>query len=141
MKDTRETTPTAWSDHPGYDLTKYTLSCFFVNDLDKHHPRTIDASVKATKFTGGEHAYVHLALDAGVADMQARMSPGNAREIANALMQAADIVDAYNAEADQLRQKEDTELARYNAGPLTTRVDIAQGVVAFEPAQTQGGAA
>ena len=26
MQDTRETTPTAWSDHDGYDLTRYTLS-------------------------------------------------------------------------------------------------------------------
>ena len=62
-----------------------------------------------------------------------------ARVLARALRGAADIVEAFEAfEADRA---ESAELARYNAGPLTTRVDIAQGVVAFEPAATEGGAA
>ena len=112
-------TPTAWSDH--------------------YHPGLVCASVKATKFTGQEHAYVAMGLDAGPASMDARMSPTRARVLARALLGAADIVEAFEAfEADRA---EAAELARYNAGPLTTRADIAQGVVAFEPAQTQGGAA
>lgn len=50
----------------------------------------------------------------------------------------ADIVEAFEAfEADRA---ESAELARYNAGPLTTRVDIADGLVAFETV-TEGGAA
>lgn len=136
MQDTRETTPTAWSDHDGYDLTRYTLSTTPINSRDRYHPRLVCASVKATKFTGQQNAFVAMDLDAGPAKMDARMSPTRARELARALLEAADIVDAF--EADLAVR---AELARYNAGPLTTRADIAQGVVAFEPAQTQGGAA
>lgn len=132
---TADFTPTAWSNHPGYDLTKYTLSCFFVNDLDKHHPRTIDASVKATKFTGGEHAYVHLALDAGVADMQARMSPGNARTLAKALLAAADIVEAFEADRQQAEKEKQ---ALFNAGPVRA-IALDGGVIAFETV-AEGGA-
>ena len=139
MQDTRETTPTAWSDHDGYDLTRYTLSTTPINSRDRYHPGLVCASVKAIKFTGQDRAFVAMDLDAGPASMEARMSPAEARKLARALLGAADIVEAFEAfEADRA---ESAELARYNAGPLTTRVDIAQGVVAFETAQTQGGAA
>ena len=128
-------TPPAWSDHPGYDLTRYTLSTTPINNRDRHHPGLVCASVKATKFTGQEHAFVAINLDAGPAKMDARMSPTRARELARALLEAADIVDAF--EADLAVR---AELARYNAGPLTTRVDISDGLVAFETV-TQGGSA
>ena len=135
MQDTRETTPTAWSNHDGYDLTRYTLSTKPINNRDRYHPGLVCASVKATKFTGQEHAFVAMDLDAGPAKMDARMSPTRARELARALLEAADIVDAF--EADLAVR---AELARYNAGPLTTRVDISDGLVAFETV-TQGGSA
>ena len=105
-------TPTAWSDHPGYDLTRYTLSTTPINNRDRHHPGLVCASVKATKFTGQEHAFVAMDLDAGPAKMDARMSPTRARELARALLDAADIVDAFEAfEADRIRR----------AGPLQRR--------------------
>lgn len=138
MQDTRETTPTAWSDHDGYDLTRYTLSTTPINNRDRYHPGLVCASVKATKFTGQEHAFVAMDLDAGPASMDARMSPNEARALARALLGAADIVEAFEAfEADRA---ESAELVRYNAGPLTTRVDISDGLVAFETV-TKGGAA
>ena len=135
MQDTRETTPTAWSDHDGYDLTRYTLSTTPINSRDRYHPGLVCASVKAIKFTGQDRAFVAMDLDAGPASMEARMSPTRARELARALLEAADIVDAF--EADLAVR---AELARYNAGPLTTRVDIADGMVALETV-TEGGAA
>ena len=138
MQDTRETAPTAWSDHDGYDLTRYTLSTTPINSRDRYHPGMVCASVKATKFTGQKNAFVALDLGAGPASMEARMSPAEARELARALLGAADIVEAFEAfEADRA---ESAELARYNAGPLTTRVDIADGMVALETV-TEGGAA
>ena len=131
-------TPTAWSDHPCYDLSRYMLLITPINNRDRHHPGLVCASVKATKFTGQEHAFVAMDLDAGPAKMDARMSPTRARELARALLDAADIVDAFEAfEADRA---ESAELARDNAGPLTTRVDIADGLVALETV-TEGGAA
>ena len=139
MQDTRKTNPTAWSDQDGYDLTRYTLHTTPINSRDRYHPGLVCASVKATKFTGQKSAFVDMDLDGGPANMQARMSPNEARVLARALLGAADTVEAF--EAFEAARAESAELARYNAGPLTTRVDIAHGVVAFEPAQTQGGAA
>ena len=138
MQDTRETTPTVWSNHDGYDLTRYTLSTTPINRRDCYHPGLVCASVNATKFTGQDRAFVAMDLDAGPAKMDARMSATKARELARALLEAADIVDAF--EAFEAVQAESAELARYNAGPLTTRVDISDGLVAFETV-TEGGAA
>ena len=81
MQDTRETTPTAWSNHDGYDLTRYTLSTKPINSRDRYHPGLVCASVKATKFTGQDRAFVAMDLDAGPANMEARMSPTRAREL------------------------------------------------------------
>ena len=138
MQDTRETITIVWSDHDGYDLKRYALSTTPINNRDRHHPGLVCASVKATKFTGQEHAFVAMDLDAGPASIGARMSPTRARELARALLCAADIVEAF--EAFEATRAESAELARYNAGPLTTRVDIADGLVAFETV-AQGGAA
>jgi hypothetical protein len=62
------------------------------------------------------------------------MTPTRARTLAQALIEAADIVDQFTA-----HQAEEAELARYNAGPIN-RIALAGGVVAFETV-TEGGAA
>ena len=129
--------PIIWSDHDGYDLVRHVMTCEVLNDLDRYNPNLITASVKATKFTGHEAAYVNASMDAGPVSMGVHMSPSRARTFANALLAAADIVEAF--EADQRTQAEEAELARYNAGPIN-RIALAGGVVAFEPV-TQGGAA
>ena len=50
------------------------------------------------------------------------------------------IAEAAQANEDRQRDKEDeSELARYNAGPIN-RIELPGGVVAFEP-MTEGGAA
>lgn len=129
--------PTIWSEHPGYDLTRYVMPYQTINDRDLHHRNTVAATIKATKFTGQECAYVRASMDAGPASLDVNMSPDNARIFANALLAAADIVEAF--EADQRKQAEEAELARYNAGPIN-RIALAGGVVAFETV-TEGGAA
>ena len=124
---------TPWSTHPGYDLSRYTVVSDAVNDRDRHHPGTVLATVAAMKFTGHQNACVRIDLSVGPADMQVRMSPEKARDIAQAILNAADIVDQFTA-----HQAEERELARYNAGPVN-RIELNGGVVAFEPAE--GGAA
>ena len=128
--------PIPWSNHEGYDLTRWVMTHEQINDRDRHHNNLITGSVKATKFTGQEFAFVHVDLTSGPSGMSVRMSPDNARTLANALLAAADTVDAF--EADE-RMREEAELARYNAGPIN-RIEMPGGVVAFEPA-TEGGAA
>jgi hypothetical protein len=77
-----------------------------------------------------------MSLDAGPADMHSRMSSASARTLAQALLAAADIVDAF--EADEAMAHE-AEIARYNTGPIN-RIELRGGVVAFAPV-AQGGAA
>lgn len=147
MQDTTATLPdtgqtpdnsTPWSTHPGYALSRHTLNCRRINDRDRYTPNSMTASVKALKFTDDKVANVRLSLEEGPASIYADMSAHSARTLARALLGAADIVEAFEAfEADRA---ETAELARYNAGPLTTRVDIADGLVAFETV-TKGGAA
>lgn len=128
------TQPNKWSDHLGYDLTRYVMSAEQLNDGDRYHTNLIDGSVKATKFTGQEIAFVDMSLNSGPASMSVRMSPNNARALADALIEAADIVEQFTA-----HQAEEAELARYNTGPIN-RIELPGGVVAFEPV-TEGGAA
>lgn len=130
------THPIPWSNHAGYDLTRYVMTAEQLNDRDRYHTNLIESSVKATKFTGQEFAFVHVDLTAGPSGMSVRMSPDNARTFANALLAAADIVDSF--EADEC-MREEAELARYNAGPIN-RIELPGGVVAFEPV-AEGGAA
>ncbi len=129
--------PTIWSEHLGYDLARYAMTCGVLNDRDRYNPNLITASVMATKFTGHEAAHVNASMGAGPVSMGVQMSPSRARTFANALLAAADIVEAF--EADHRIQAESAELARYNAGPID-RIELAGGVVAFEPV-TEGGAA
>jgi hypothetical protein len=138
MKDTHTPhTRAPWSTHAGYDLSRYTAPGEVINDLDRHHPGTVSATVVAEKFTAHPNAHVRMSLDAGPADMHSRMSSASARTLAQALLAAADIVEAF--EVDQRIQADETELARYNAGPIA-RIELPGGVVAFESA-TEGGAA
>lgn len=132
-----DTTPPQepWSNHPGYDLTRYTLTCHCISDLDRHNPRLVDATVKATKFTDHKNTFVHLDVAAGPAGMQARMSPDNARTLAKALLAAADIVEAFEADRQQAEKEKQ---ALFNAGPVRA-IALDGGVIAFETV-AEGGA-
>mgnify|MGYP000396684863 FL=1 len=139
---------TPWSTHPGYDLSRYTVISDAVNDRDRHHPGTVLASVVAEKFTGCPNTRVRMDLSVGPADMQVRMSPEKARALAQAILDAADIVDAFEADGAMAQE---AELARFNAGPIRhiplgqRVVEVAKGYFAFEPATcntvNEGGAA
>ena len=136
------THPNPWSNHNGYDLTRYVMTSEQLNDRDRYYTNLIEGSVKATKFTGQEFAFVDMSLTSGPAGMSVRMSPDNARALANALLAAANIVNAF--EADECMRQE-AELARFNAVPIPdgdgiVGIELPGGVVAFEPV-TEGGAA
>lgn len=142
MQDTTTTLPdtgqtpdnsTPWSTHPGYDLSRYTVVSDAVNDRDSHHPGTVSATVSAEKFTGRQNACVRINLCAGPADMQVRMSPEKARDIAQAILDAADIVDAFEAF---------TAVSHHPINTAQRVVEVAKGCFAFEPATAgEGGAA
>ena len=74
-----------WSTHAGYDLSRYTAPGEAVNDLDRHHPGIVSATVVAEKFTGYPNAYVRMSLHAGPTDMHSRMSSASAATCASAL--------------------------------------------------------
>jgi len=148
LTDTTTPASATWSNHEGYDLTRHVMTAEQLNDRDRHHNNLITGSVRATKFTGQEFAFVLVDLASGPAGMSVRMSPENARTLAKALLTAADIVDAF--EADEAMAQE-AELARFNAGPIhpipvgQRVVEVAKGYFAFEPATcnmvNEGGAA
>ncbi len=124
---------TPWSTHPGYDLSRYTVVGDAVNDRDRHHPGTVLATVAAEKFTGRQNAWVRIDLCAGPADMQVRMSPEKARALAQAILDAADIVDAFEAA---------TAVSHHPINTAQRVVEVAKGCFAFEPATAcEGGAA
>ena len=124
---------TPWSTHPGYDLSRYTVVSDAVNDRDRHHPGTVLATVAAMKFTGHQNACVRIDLSVGPADMQVRMSPEKARALAQAILNAADIVDAFEAA---------TAVSHHPINTAQRVVEVAKGYFAFEPATAgEGGAA
>lgn len=124
---------TPWSTNPGYDLSRYTIVSDAVNDRDRHHPGTVLASVAAEKFAGRQNARVRMYLSVGPADMQVRMSPEKARDIAQAILDAADIVDAFEAA---------TAVSHHPINTAQRVVEVAKGYFAFEPATAgEGGAA
>ncbi len=127
---------TPWSTNPGYDLSRYTIVSDAVNDRDRHHPGTVLASVVAEKFAGRQNACVRMDLSVGPADMQVRMSPEKARALAQALLDAADIVDAFEAA---------TAVSHHPINTAQRVVEVAKGYFAFEPATcntvNEGGAA
>lgn len=124
---------TPWSTHPGYDLSRYTIVSDAVNDRDRHHPGTVSATVVAEKFAGRQNALVRMDLSVGPADMQVRMSPEKARALAQAILNAADIVDAFEAA---------TAVSHHPINTAQRVVEVAKGYFAFEPATAgEGGAA
>ena len=146
MTDT--TTPTGTTPTPSepYDLSRYTLISEPIGDRDRFTPGITFASVHAVRFRGENEALIQLLINAGPTRLGAHMSVEKARTLAQALLDAADIVDAFEG-ADAMAQE--AELARFNAGPIRPIghrvVEVTKGYFAFEPATCntvdQGGAA
>ncbi len=104
MQDTTTTLPdgdpvkdnsTPWSAHPSYALSRHTLLHKVINNRDRFTPNSTNASVKAIKFIDDKAANVRLSLDAGPAGIYADMCAHNARTLARALLDAADVLDAF----------------------------------------------
>jgi len=148
LTDTTTPDRATWSDTPGYDLMRHTLLGEITNDRDRFAPGTVSATVAAQKFTSEESAYVRLSVAVGPSSISIRASQEKARALAQALLDAADIVDAFEADGAMAQE---AELARFNAGPIRPIpfgqrvVEVAKGYFAFEPATcntvNQGGAA
>ena len=106
-----------------------------ISDADTFHADLLKARVRAMKSKRAQPTpAVTLELRTGQWSVDADMTPTRARTLAQALIEAADIVDQFTA-----HQAEEAELARFNAGPIN-RIELPGGVVAFEP-MTEGGAA
>ena len=106
-----------------------------ISDADRYHADLLKARVRAVKSKRAQSTpAVTLELRTGQWSVNADMTPTRARTLAQALIEAADIVDQFTA-----HQAEEAELARFNAGPIN-RIELPGGVVAFEP-MTEGGAA
>lgn len=86
---------TPWSSHQGYSLSRHTLNCRRINDRDRYTQNSMTASVKALKFTDDKVANVRLSLEEGPASIYSDMSAHNARTLARALIDAADVLDAF----------------------------------------------
>ncbi len=85
-----------------------------IGDADLYHPNMVKADVWAMHAKNGPGvAAVSLDVDSGPWGVTAEMTPARARTLAQALIEAADIVDQFTA-----RQAEEAELARFNAGPI-----------------------
>ena len=107
-----------------------------ISDADTFHADLLKARVRAVKSKRAQSTpAVTLELRTGQWSVDADMTPTRARTLAQALIEAADIVDQFTA-----HQAEEAELARFNAGPVYHPIDLPCGVVAFEPV-TEGGAA
>lgn len=106
-----------------------------ISDADTYHADLLKARVRAVKSKRAQSTpAVTLELRTGQWSVNADMTPTRARTLAQALIEAADIVDQFTA-----HQAEEAELARFNAGPIN-RIELPGGVVAFEPV-TEGGSA
>ena len=107
-----------------------------ISDADTYHADLLKAQVRAVKSKRAQSTpAVTLELRTGQWSVHADMTPTRARTLAQALIEAADIVDQFTA-----HQAEEAELARFNAGPVYHPIDLPCGGVAFEPV-TEGGAA
>ena len=119
----------------GFDLWVDVFS-HSISDADTFHADLLEARVRAMKDKRAHTTpAVTLELRTGQWSVDADMTPTRARTLAQALIEAADIVDQFTA-----HQAEEAELARFNAGPVYHPIDLPCGVVAFEPV-TEGGAA
>lgn len=136
MTDTTTPDRATWSDTPGYDLLRHTLLGEITNDRDRFAPGTVSATVAAQKFTSEESAYVRLSVAVGPSSISIRASQEKARALAQAILNAADIVDAFEAA---------TAVSHHPINTAQRVVEVAKGYFAFEPATcntvNQGGAA
>lgn len=137
MADTQQPKPPAVNNFgacEGFDLWVDVFS-HSISDADTYHADLLKARVRAVKSKRAQPTpAVTLELRTGQWSVDADMTPTRARTLAQALIEAADIVDQFTA-----HQAEEAELARFNAGPIN-RIELPGGVVAFEP-MTEGGAA
>ena len=137
MADTQQPKPPAVNNFgacEGFDLWVDVFS-HSISDADTFHADLLKARVRAVKSKRAQSTpAVTLELRTGQWSVDADMTPTRARTLAQALIEAADIVDQFTA-----HQAEEAELARFNAGPIN-RIELPGGVVAFEP-MTEGGAA
>ena len=140
MQNPTETTtqpaPTVWSTHHGYHLTRHSNRLLSINDRDRFHPGTVDAWVHTFQLNDDQQACTCLCLQAGAAELKVKLSAANARKLAAAILAGADVLEAFEAERDAVNAMP----AVYFADAQITQVDIADGVVAFEPATTEGSA-
>ena len=127
---------TAWSTHPGYHLTRQSDHFWSVNDRDRFHTGTVDARVHTFQLNDDPHACTCLCLKTGAAEFKVQMSAVNARKLAAAILAGADVLEAFEAERDAINAMP----VVYGADAQITQMDIADGVVAFEPVMVQGGA-
>ena len=138
MADTQQPKPPAVNNFgacEGFDLWVDVFS-HSISDADTYHADLLKARVRAVKSKRAQSTpAVTLELRTGQWSVHADMTPTRARTLAQALIEAADIVDQFTA-----HQAEEAELARFNAGPVYHPIDLPCGVVAFEPV-TEGGAA
>ena len=138
MADTQQPKPPAVNNFgacEGFDLWVDVFS-HSISDADTYHADLLKAQVRAVKSKRAQSTpAVTLELRTGQWSVHADMTPTRARTLAQALIEAADIVDQFTA-----HQAEEAELARFNAGPVYHPIDLPCGVVAFEPV-TEGGAA
>ena len=137
MADTQQPKPPAvnnFGSSESFDLGVDVFS-HSISDADTYHADLLKAQVRAVKSKRAQPTpAVTLDLRTGQWSVHADMTPTRARTLAQALIEAADIVDQFTA-----HQAEEAELARFNAGPIN-RIELPGGVVAFEPV-TEGGSA
>lgn len=137
------TPPTFRSSLPAFALAHHVEARRrLTSDGHRNELGGINASVSAYQHAGEPHpAFVSLVLNTyGGVYVNFDTMPDTARALAAALVEAADICDAF--EAHQTLQEEH-ETARLNAGPWPTatdivRIDLPGGVIAFEDAGEVG---
>ena len=137
MADTQQPKPPAVNNFGACESFDLWVDVFShsISDADTFHADLLEARVRAMKDKRAQPTpAVTLELRTGQWSVDADMTPTRARTLAQALIEAADIVDQFTA-----HQAEEAELARFNAGPIN-RIELPGGVVAFEP-MTEGGAA
>ena len=137
MADTQQPKPPAVNNFGASESFDLWVDVFShsISDADTYHADLLKARVRAVKSKRAQSTpAVTLELRTGQWSVNADMTPTRARTLAQALIEAADIVDQFTA-----HQAEEAELARFNAGPIN-RIELPGGVVAFEPV-TEGGSA
>ena len=112
-----------------WSLRQYTADSLAI---DNHHAPGTQVSRVCAYCWGANNspAYVSLVIESGGFEVRSQNTPDDARALAAALIEAADLCDAFEAEQCI---KEERETARLNAGPINA-IEIGGGVIAFEDA-------